>query len=73
MGDVFCVLGKALFCVYHDVLLSKLNFCGITGKVYDWIKSYLRNMYQTMVIKIKNFSYNIFSGWGVTKLGVPQG
>jgi hypothetical protein len=51
--DIFCALAKALGCVHHDVLLSKLNFCRKTGKVYEWIKSYLRNMYQRVAIKIK--------------------
>jgi hypothetical protein len=45
MGDIFCVLAKDLFCVHHVILLSKLNFYGKTGTVYEWIKSYLRNMY----------------------------
>jgi hypothetical protein len=45
MGDIFSVLAKALFCV-RDILLSKLNFYGKTGTVYEWIESYLGNMYQ---------------------------
>ena len=43
------------------------------GEVYEWIKSYLRNMYQRVVIKNKNFNHNIFSDWGVKKYGVPHG
>jgi len=47
VGDIFSVLAKALFYVHHDILLSKWNFCGKTGTVYEWIKSYLGNMYQS--------------------------
>lgn len=45
VGDSFCVLAKALFCIHHDILLSKLNFYGMTGTVYEWIKSLIGNMY----------------------------
>jgi hypothetical protein len=47
VGDIFCVVAKALFCVHHDISMSKLNFCGKTGIVYEWIQSYLGNIYQS--------------------------
>jgi hypothetical protein len=37
VGGIFCDLSK------FDILLSKLNFYGITGKANEWIKSYLEN------------------------------
>jgi hypothetical protein len=60
MGKIFCDLAKAFDCVNHEILLSKLNFFGVTGKANEWIKSYLKNKYQRVEIKNKNFSSNAF-------------
>lgn len=49
----FCFLAIAFDCVSHDTLLYKLNFSGITGKVYAWIISYFTDRYQRPEIKIK--------------------
>jgi len=49
----FCDLANAFHYVNHDTLLYKLNFYGITGKVYAWTKSYFRDRYQRVQIKIK--------------------
>jgi hypothetical protein len=51
VGGTFYDLAKAFGCVNHGILLSKLNFYGITGKANEWIKSYLKNRYQILEIK----------------------
>ena len=73
VGGISCDLANAFDCVNHVILLSKLNFYGITGNAYEWIQSYLRNRYQRMEIKNKNFNHKTFSDWGVLKHGVTQG
>jgi hypothetical protein len=73
VGGVFCDLAKVLVCVHHYILLSRLNFYRITGKAYEWMKSYLRNRFQRVEIVNKNFNHNTFLDWGVIKHGVPQG
>jgi hypothetical protein len=52
--------------------MSKLKFYGITGQMYDLIKSYLRYRYQQVVI-CSDIAHNIYSGWGKVSKGVPQG
>jgi len=37
---------KALNCVSHEMLMSKLNFYGITGTANKLIRSYLLNGYK---------------------------
>jgi hypothetical protein len=68
VGEISCDLAKAI-----DILLSKLNFYEITGNAYEWIKSCLRNGYQRVEIKNKNFGHKTFSDWGYLKHSVSQG
>ena len=53
--------------VPHKRLLSKLKGYGIKGKIYDWIKDFLSNRKQQVVINGK------FSHWIRVTSGIPQG
>jgi len=50
VGGLFCDLQKAFDCVDHDILLSKMNFYGITGNTGKLMKSYLRQRYQRVFL-----------------------
>jgi len=65
-------LKKAFDCVNHDILLSKLEFYGITNKANALIKSYLNDRYQRALVDNK-YSNTTSCGWGLVKQGVPQG
>ena len=43
VGGLFCNLQKAFDCVSHDILLTKLDFYGISGTANKLLKSYLTN------------------------------
>jgi hypothetical protein len=42
-GSIFCDLEKTFDSVNHDILLSKLSYCGINGEAKSLLKSYLHN------------------------------
>ena len=50
VGGVFCDLQKASDCVNRDILLSKMQFYGISGKANNLIKSYLRDRFKRVLI-----------------------
>jgi hypothetical protein len=52
IGGIFCDLERAFDCVNHKILLSKLEFCGITGNHYKLYKSCLTNRYQRRKSKL---------------------
>ena len=64
---LFLDLSKAFDSIDHDILIQKMHFNGIRGKVLDWFKSYLADRQQYVSIENKNSlpkSINV---------GVPQG
>jgi len=71
VGGIFCDLQKAFHCVNHNILLTKLEFCGITGITYKLIKSYHEGRYQRVVLN--SHSLSLCSKWGEITHGVPQG
>ena len=71
VGGIFCDLQKAFDCVNHDILLTKMEFYGITGKTNKLMKSYLSNRRQR--VKIEKDSIKHYSEWDLIIDGVPQG
>ena len=60
-------LKKAFDTVDHQILLSKLELCGIKGQAMNLLKSDLTNRKQKCQIR------NSFSSECLIKCGVPQG
>jgi hypothetical protein len=72
VGGIFCKLEKAFDSVNHDIL-CKLEFYGIRGSFYNFIKSYLTDRYQRVLIGGVSCNHSSFSDWDKIKHGVPQG
>ena len=71
VGRIFCDLHKAFDCVNYDILLSKMEFYGISGKANNLIKSYLQDRRQrTLLVYDSKICY---SEWESVTDGVPQG
>ena len=66
-GVLFLDLKKAFDTVNHDILLSKLELCGIKGNSLDWLRSYLRNRKQACSVN------GTISRQREIKCVVPQG
>jgi hypothetical protein len=64
---VFLDISKAFDRVWHKGLLLKLRSCGITGRLLDWLKDYLTDRQQRVIINGEH------SEWGNINAGVPQG
>jgi hypothetical protein len=68
---IFFDLQKPSDYVNHDILISKLEFYGITGVIFQLIKTYLQGRYQRVVLNNNYFSS--ISEWGKITHGVSQG
>ena len=64
---IYLDFSKAFDRVPHERLLSKIKAHGIDGKVYSWIKSWLSNREQRVIVNGEK------SNWGKVISGVPQG
>ena len=67
MFFVYLDFSKAFDTVPHSLLLLKLQAVGIDGKVLSWIRDFLTNRQQRVMIK------GTCSGWCRVRSGVPQG
>lgn len=73
---IFVDLSKAFDNVSHMLLLSKLEVSGVRGPALDWIKSYLSNRKQCVVIDRLNKKNELIaysSQCQFNQQGVPQG
>lgn len=64
---VFCDVSRAFDRVWHQGLLFKLEKCGIAGTLLAWLKDYLHERYQRVVLNGQ------MSTWALVMAGVPQG
>lgn len=67
VSGLFLDISKAFDTVDHDILLQKMDNCGIRGVVNSLFESYLKNRKQC----VSNNGIN--SDFGIIKYGVPQG
>ena len=64
---IYLDFSKAFDTVPHKRLLIKLKNCGIRGNVLNWIRSFLANRRQRVILR------NGVSDWKYVPSGVPQG
>ena len=67
LAGIFLDLSKAFDTLNHEILLSKLEACGITGTAHQWITNYFRNRIQ--FVQIGNSKSDALR----QICGVPQG
>ena len=65
--DVFLDISKAFDKVWHESLIFKLKQNGISGKLLNLIKDFLKKRKQRVVLNGQ------FSSWDDVNAGVPQG
>jgi hypothetical protein len=73
VGGKFSNLKKAFDSVDRVIVLWKLEFYGIRGKLKELIESYLTNRYQTVSITSKISCHSSFSKWRKVRCCVHQG
>ena len=73
VGGIFFYLEKAFDCLNHDILLSELQFYGVSGITRSWFISYLQNRYMRVQITDEGSNQTSFSAWKKITDGVPQG
>ena len=73
VGGIFSYLEKAFDCLNHNILLSKLQFCGVHDKTKTWFESYLNNRYMRIHILEGGSNQMSFPTWEQITDGVPQG
>ena len=71
IGGIFCDLEKEFNCVNHKILLTKLEFYGITGNHHKLYKSYLMDRYESTLLYNENGHST--SPCSKVEQGVPQG
>ena len=69
---IFLDLSKAFDTVDHNILLNKLDKCGIRGNSLEWFSSYLSNRKQYVKCHTAN-SEVVYSEQMTVNTGVPQG
>ena len=67
VDTIYLDYAKAFDKVDHNILLAKLRKYGIKGKVYNWIKEFLRLRIQIVVVEGKKSTFRIVIS------GVSQG
>ena len=73
VSGIFFNLAKAFDCLNHDILIPKLQFCGVRSTSNCWFTSYLKNSYMTVQIRDENSNQQQYSSWVKITDGVPQG
>jgi hypothetical protein len=63
VGGIFCDLKKAFDCVDDNILIKKLDHCGITGINKTLYESYLKVRFQSVSIYSNNTSEYMVSKW----------
>ena len=67
MSVFFLDLSKAFDSVPHEGLLTKIHAYGVRGPLLSWLRCFLTNRYQRVVLRGR------YSPWASVLSGVPQG